>query len=185
MEPTIDGRGEYIIVDRLASVFGWFRHGDVVIAKNPVDPGMIVCKRIVGYVRAGTAPRPPLAAALVSRRAPDDVVRDGRMEGDVVLVPPQPSPSGAAGPGGSKDDRLVTVPRGHVWLQGDNQSISRDSREYGPVPLALLRGRAMCAVRPDGEESRNHYGDRAHPPARRTDARARCAARCQVPPCAR
>ena len=48
MEPTIDGRGEYIIVDRLPIWFGSFQHGDVVVAKNPVDPRMIVCKRIVG-----------------------------------------------------------------------------------------------------------------------------------------
>jgi Signal peptidase, peptidase S26 len=39
---------------------------------------------------------------------------------------------------------LQQVPRGHVWLQGDNLLLSRDSREYGPVPLALLRGRVIA-----------------------------------------
>ena len=37
----------------------------------------------------------------------------------------------------------ITIPRGHVWLAGDNASNSTDSRTYGPVPLGLLRGRAF------------------------------------------
>ncbi|XP_064482421.1 mitochondrial inner membrane protease subunit 1-like [Ornithodoros turicata] len=40
------------------------------------------------------------------------------------------------------------VPIGHVWLQGDNEGNSTDSRTYGPVPMGLLRGRAMCRVWP-------------------------------------
>lgn len=41
----------------------------------------------------------------------------------------------------------LQVPRGHVWLQGDNLLHSLDSRVYGPVPLALVRGKVMCQVR--------------------------------------
>jgi hypothetical protein len=33
-----------------------------------------------------------------------------------------------------------------VWLQGDNLLLSRDSREYGPVPLALVKGRVLLQV---------------------------------------
>lgn len=36
----------------------------------------------------------------------------------------------------------ITLPPGHVWLEGDNHHQSTDSRHYGPVPLALIRGRA-------------------------------------------
>lgn len=39
------------------------------------------------------------------------------------------------------------VPPGHVWLTGDNLILSRDSREYGPVPLALVKGRVVAQVR--------------------------------------
>ena len=30
------------------------------------------------------------------------------------------------------------VPRGHVWLEGDNKMCSLDSRNYGPVPAGLI-----------------------------------------------
>ena len=48
MEPTIDARGEIVLIDRTASTFGYFENGDVVIARSPIDPGKLVCKRIVG-----------------------------------------------------------------------------------------------------------------------------------------
>lgn len=108
MEPTIDANGEIVLIDRLTRIFGWFKHGDVIIAKSPYDPNTLVCKRLVG------------------------------IEGDVIHVP-------------SCDtfkERLVTIPNGHVWLQGDNLKTSRDSREYGPVPYALLQGRAAFKIWP-------------------------------------
>ncbi|XP_075234934.1 mitochondrial inner membrane protease subunit 1 [Lycorma delicatula] len=40
------------------------------------------------------------------------------------------------------------VPMGHVWLEGDNKNNSSDSRSYGPVPQALIRGRVICRVWP-------------------------------------
>ncbi|KAG0443302.1 hypothetical protein HPB47_015065 [Ixodes persulcatus] len=40
------------------------------------------------------------------------------------------------------------IPRGHVWLEGDNKGNSTDSRVYGPVPLGLVRGKAVCRVWP-------------------------------------
>lgn len=41
----------------------------------------------------------------------------------------------------------LQVPPGHVWLQGDNTLNSTDSRHYGPVPYALIKGRAILKVR--------------------------------------
>ncbi|KAF4706448.1 hypothetical protein FOZ63_034130, partial [Perkinsus olseni] len=40
------------------------------------------------------------------------------------------------------------IPPGHVWLLGDNPEKSLDSRAYGPVPEALLKGRVRAKVWP-------------------------------------
>lgn len=40
------------------------------------------------------------------------------------------------------------VPRGYIWLEGDNKHNSTDSRTYGPVPQGLVRGRVLCRIWP-------------------------------------
>lgn len=35
---------------------------------------------------------------------------------------------------------VAQIPQGMVWLEGDNPFNSTDSRNYGPVPLALIKG---------------------------------------------
>jgi len=39
--------------------------------------------------------------------------------------------------------QVCTIPKGHVWLAGDNNLNSTDSRSYGPVPVGLLQGRVF------------------------------------------
>jgi len=41
---------------------------------------------------------------------------------------------------------LIKIPKGHVWIQGDNLSNSIDSRNYGAVPEATLKGRVLGRV---------------------------------------
>ena len=49
--------------------------------------------------------------------------------------------------------KYVQVPKGHVWLEGDNILSSNDSRYYGPVPEASLKGRVLARVIAPGKES--------------------------------
>ncbi|XP_060064460.1 mitochondrial inner membrane protease subunit 1-like [Ylistrum balloti] len=42
----------------------------------------------------------------------------------------------------------IKIPKGHVWLEGDNKSKSHDSRNFGPVPYALVYTRAFYRVWP-------------------------------------
>lgn len=43
------------------------------------------------------------------------------------------------------------IPKGHLWLLGDNPKYSKDSRDYGPVPYGLIQGRVCFKVWPVSE----------------------------------
>ncbi|XP_024459229.1 uncharacterized protein LOC7459129 isoform X5 [Populus trichocarpa] len=44
--------------------------------------------------------------------------------------------------------RFQKVPKGHIWIQGDNMYASCDSRHYGPVPYGLVQGKLFFRVWP-------------------------------------
>ncbi|KAL2266504.1 hypothetical protein VTJ83DRAFT_5856 [Remersonia thermophila] len=64
------------------------------------------------------------------------------LPGDYVLME---TPDGMGG------GNMIQVPQGHCWIVGDNLVASRDSRYFGPVPLALIRGKVIATVRPLSE----------------------------------
>ena len=65
------------------------------------------------------------------------------LEGDMVTVP-----SDLAALMGGTADHKIRIPKGHVWLEGDNSLNSTDSRYYGPIPSALITGRVMLKIWP-------------------------------------
>ncbi|KXX81755.1 Mitochondrial inner membrane protease subunit 1 [Madurella mycetomatis] len=65
------------------------------------------------------------------------------LPGDYVLMD---TPENATGTGS-----MIQVPQGHCWIVGDNLIASRDSRYFGPVPLALIRGKVIATIRPFSE----------------------------------
>lgn len=111
MLPTLANEGELVIEDRLT--FRLFpdrlSRGDLITLKSPVEPGRIICKRVIG------------------------------LSGDVVCV----DPTGEKAP----SSEHVKIPKGHVWISGDNAAWSRDSRDYGPVSISLIQGRIIARVR--------------------------------------
>jgi hypothetical protein len=47
------------------------------------------------------------------------------------------------------DYRAIQIPKGYVWVQGDNLQNSADSRSYGPIPEALVEGKALARLFPE------------------------------------
>ena len=54
------------------------------------------------------------------------------------------------------DFEKITVPEHHCFVLGDNRNLSRDSRDFGPVPLATIIGRADYIYWPAMDFS--HFG---------------------------
>jgi hypothetical protein len=84
--------------------------------------------------RAYRSRRPRPGEIVVTR---DPALSSRHLVKRVGFVPDGPRP-----PGGTE------IPSGSVYLLGDDPSASRDSREFGPVPLTLLVGRAYACYRP-------------------------------------
>ncbi|KAI3495592.1 hypothetical protein L1887_37937 [Cichorium endivia] len=62
------------------------------------------------------------------------------MEGDSVtyVVDPQ----------NSDITKTIVVPKGHIWVEGDNIYNTYDSRNFGPVPYGLLQGKVFWKIWP-------------------------------------
>ncbi|QIW94654.1 hypothetical protein AMS68_000172 [Peltaster fructicola] len=49
---------------------------------------------------------------------------------------------------GEGEGHMIQVPAGHCWVVGDNVRHSRDSRHFGPLPLALVTGKIVGVLEP-------------------------------------
>lgn len=67
------------------------------------------------------------------------------LPGDIICV----DPTGQMAP----TTEHVVVPKGHFWMCGDNAMWSRDSRWYGPVSQALVKGKLVAKVRVENMDS--------------------------------
>lgn len=61
------------------------------------------------------------------------------LPGDIICV----DPTGEKAP----STQHVVIPKGHIWISGDNAAFSRDSRDYGPVSMALIQAKLLARVR--------------------------------------
>ncbi|KAL4920487.1 peptidase S24/S26A/S26B/S26C [Aspergillus aurantiobrunneus] len=54
----------------------------------------------------------------------------------------------ALGVTAGESGEMIRVPEGHVYLGGDNLPWSRDSRNYGPLPMGLINGKIVARIWP-------------------------------------
>ncbi len=137
--------GDYILVD--AHLYGapgstpaaWLgqreiRRGDVLVFRFPQDPDVDYVKRVVG-----------LPGETIEVRA-GRVYIDGRPLDEPYVDP--------ADVNGGADIRPRRVPDGEYFMMGDNRDESADSRFWGCLPRALVRGRAVAVFFSyDGEKN--------------------------------
>ncbi|ETN45023.1 signal peptidase I [Cyphellophora europaea CBS 101466] len=127
MMPTIPASNALTVISRWYSHGRGIKLGDIVQASNPVFKDQMVGKRVVGMPG-------------------DYVLRDEAMAATAggAFVPG--FGDGREGKEERREPVMVQVPEGHVWLAGDNMAWSRDSRFYGPVPLAMIKAKTLWVL---------------------------------------
>lgn len=125
MEPTLSP-GDHVLVEKLSYRFGSPRRGDLVVFRAP-DGGSLAVKRVVGLGGDHVAIEDGLLA-VNGHLQREPYVDQSRV--DSVYFGP------------------VVVPRGDVFVMGDNRADSHDSRDYGGVPRRSLIGRVLVTLWP-------------------------------------
>ena len=127
MEPTLHS-GDHVLVDKLAYRSGRPARGDLIVFHRP-RTGEIMLKRVVAV--AGDEVGIEDGVLHVNNRARAEPFVDQRRIDSVYFGP-------------------VSVPRGDVFVMGDQRGNSVDSREFGPVPVTRIVGRADLRLWPPG-----------------------------------
>lgn len=52
MLPTVRSEGDMLLVEKVGVAFRAIKRGDVVVCVSPSDPDKLICKRVIGLVRA-------------------------------------------------------------------------------------------------------------------------------------
>ncbi|KAF2014182.1 LexA/Signal peptidase [Aaosphaeria arxii CBS 175.79] len=167
LSPHAHARGErdVVLISRLSSFSSGVSRGDVITFRKPHAPEELSIKRVLGV--AGDVVFPKRG---VGSWEDDPVTRGRRVFSYTDGLPPLLPSSSDDELGGRVEEggwEGVKVPTGHVWVEGDNWRRSYDSRDFGPVSLALVDGRAVGVWRGWGRgfvgvgDKRTGRGDRA------------------------
>jgi signal peptidase I len=112
------------------------RRGDIVIFRSPETPKLDLVKRCVG-----------VAGDRIQMIDKELYINGEQVPDSSYALNRDPQVFAAAGRFGAERQQRdnfgpVEVPAAHLWCMGDNRDFSYDSRYFGPVPLAHVKGRA-------------------------------------------
>lgn len=164
MEPTLYSNN-VLITEKISHRRGGISRGDIIVAKNPNNPRQFICKRVIAlpgdkvvtqssfhpFVGAthSTSMQPNKTPENTSSKTPDISTRPIDYE-HIEHLEDAHLETGALTQRVFRSN-VIVVPRGHVWIEGDNAANSMDSRQYGPIPLGLIRSRAVIRLWPLNE----------------------------------
>jgi signal peptidase I len=124
MAPVLEP-GDQVLVEKIGAAP---HRGDLVAFHRP-QTGEVLLKRVVAV--GGDTVGLEDGILVVNRHAVREPYANTKSQDSVYFGP-------------------VRVPRGAVFVMGDNRGVSEDSREFGPVPTSALVGRAVARLWPPG-----------------------------------
>lgn len=131
MDPNFH-EGEFLLTDKLSYRFGEPKRGDVVVFKAPPDDQDEYIKRIIGV--PGDTVKVEQGKVYVNDKLLDEKYLDSS-----VLTRPGPY---------SSESKETVVPQGQYFVMGDNRDHSYDSRNFGPVGMSKITGKAWLVYWP-------------------------------------
>jgi signal peptidase I len=153
MVPTLRV-GDRVLVNKFIYRFTEPERGDIVVFKSveggSLPPEENPIERIIGLFRDDGIEEPPredLIKRVVGVPGDEISVRNGRL---VVNGEPQREPYVNKRYPDRSFSAPITVPKGHVFMMGDNRTNSQDSRVFGPVPERNIEGEAFLRFWPPG-----------------------------------
>lgn len=156
MEPTLY-TNNLLLTERISRRFQTYDRGDIVIARSPIEPKMFICKRIVGLPGDKIHMKPKINFNPFGSTKSEVTVDEKALRDIMPFVDEDDDfDRNKTNHINNQDSRMRTfrnkmicVPKGHVWLEGDNSENSIDSRTYGPVPMGLIQSRALLRLHPE------------------------------------
>ncbi len=131
---------QYVLVDKLTPRIDTYDRGDIVVFEPPEDwvqPDRTpFIKRVIG-IGGDTLEVRDDGFVYVNGVAIDEPYLYAPVEGD------EPEPTTA-----DPDRSRWTIPTGELFLMGDHRGNSADSRQFGPVPVENVIGRAWLRYWP-------------------------------------
>lgn len=136
MERTLEP-DQYVLVDKLTPRFDAYKRGDVIVFNPPSNwvqaQGQPYIKRVIG-----------IGGDTVELKGGKVLIN-----GTALLEPYVYQEDGNSQP----TDALIgvakwVIPQGQLFLMGDHRSNSADSREFGPVDITAVIGRAWLRYWP-------------------------------------
>lgn len=124
------GFGDYRIFHYRFPAIRRPQRGDIIVFRYPEDPGRDFIKRCVATEGQRVEIRDK-ALYVDGTRVDEPYVAHK----DPRIHPRETDARDNFGP--------IVVPRGHIFMMGDNRDNSHDSRFWGPLPVDLVKGEAM------------------------------------------
>lgn len=143
MEPTLE-IGDRVLVNKLSYDFHDVHRGDIIVfvAPKSAQSGGIsdLVKRVIG-----------LPGDIVTGRPDGDVYIDGRRLDEPYLPKDTPTTFSSVPPfcGRPPDGNPgCVVPKGRLFVLGDNRTESKDGRFFGSIPESSIIGRVFVRIWP-------------------------------------
>jgi signal peptidase I len=135
MRDTIED-GQYVLVDKITPRFDGYHRGDIIVFSPPANAetqeGKPYIKRIIGV-------------------AGDRVAIDGDhvvVNGIAIDEPYLFAEDGVPQPTTAHGETSWVVPQGDLFVMGDHRERSSDSRDFGPIEVSRVVGRAWLRYWP-------------------------------------